>query len=143
VYKRALISIGLVSALLIGGFSLGGASAGAKPSPKRRIVFRNVQAPFAKTFEVPAGTTMVTAESVGGGTLSLKNDKTSRPRCYMSTVDYWNQLLPGKRCIGLALIDPPGTKWRVEVAGGGRRPSRSSSAQNRCRLRSTRCFSTG
>ena len=116
-FKRTWIAVGLVSALAVAGLAPAGE---AKPARERRIVFRNVQAPFEKTFEVPAGTTLVTAESVGGGAISLKNDKTDRPRCYMSTIDYWNQLLPGKRCIGLAVIDPPRTKWRVEVTGGGR-----------------------
>jgi predicted acyl esterase len=103
-------------ALVLGGLTF----AGAKPTGKpRRLVFRNVQVPFTKTFEVPRGTTVVTADSEGGGVISLKNDKTNRPRCYMSTIDYWNQVLATRRCQGLAAIDPPGTKWRVEVTGGG------------------------
>jgi predicted acyl esterase len=115
VFKRAWMAIGLVMAVAVSGL----ATAGAASSKPKRLVFRNVQVPFEKTFEVPRGTTIVTADAVGGGPISLKNDKTNRPRCYMSTVDYWNQALPTKRCQGLAAIDPPGTKWRVEVTGGG------------------------
>jgi uncharacterized protein len=115
VFKRAWVALGLVPALLLGGLTF----AGAKPAQKPRLVFRNVPVPFEETFEVPPGTTLVTANSVGGSVISLKNDKTDRPRCYMSTIDYWNQVLPTKRCIGLAVIDPPGTKWRVEVTGAG------------------------
>lgn len=114
-FKRAWIGVGLVTALAAGSLAI----AEAKPSKPRRLVFKNVQVPFTKTFEVPRGTTLVTADSQGGAAISLKNDKTKRPRCYMSTIDYWNQSLPTRRCQGLAAIDPPGTKWRVEVTGGG------------------------
>ena len=113
--RRAWIAVGLVTTLVLSGLTF----AGAKPSGSRRIVYSGVTLPFEKTFEVPRGTTLVTASSAGGMALSLKNDKSNRPRCYMSTVNAWNSPLTTRRCQGLAAIDPPGTKWRVEVTGTG------------------------
>jgi predicted acyl esterase len=117
VFKRAWIA-GLVATLVLGGLTFADAKPSSSSKP-RRLVFRNVQVPFAKTFAVPRGTTVVTADSEGGGAISLKNDKTDRPRCYMSTIGSWTAPLATRRCQGLAAIDPPGTKWRVEVTGGG------------------------
>jgi predicted acyl esterase len=116
--KRVWIGLGLVMALVAGGLGVDLAPAAAAKGG-RRLVFRNVTLPLEKTFTVPKGTTVVTASSVGGETLSLKNAKTERPRCYMSTIDSWNARLTTRRCQGLAAIDPPGTKWRVDVTGTG------------------------
>jgi predicted acyl esterase len=118
VVKRAWIAVGLVMAMVLGGLTAAGTTATASSQPKR-LVFRNVQVPFSKTFAVPRGTTMVTVDAQGGESLLVKNAKSLRPRCYLSTIVSWNARTATKRCQGLTAIDPPGTKWLVEVTGTG------------------------
>lgn len=88
------------------------------------LVWDKVKLPFTAKITLPANATMVRLVADPGSTasvaLGMANNETGRRRCNNPTVTDFSNYRPGaKSCSGVAVIDAPGTVWRVAVAGVG------------------------
>ncbi len=93
-----------------------------KTAEKATLVWQKISLPFAHTFPLPEGATMVrfVADPGPGATIgvSMVNEDTGRRRCNQQSVVGYGQTLFGARsCGSITALDLPGDEWTVRASG--------------------------